>query len=415
MTGILLLATAVLYGEAAAIDSFNYRGHIKYQSVITNLPANSLLQDFSDDPAIDNNLDLRLNLSGRPGAWNWHADYQLQARRGDRLSLLQKNPGLGFASSSLPSDDHRVFDLTRVISEQDGSILAHRLDRLYLSHVTNYTVFIVGRQAVSWGNGLIYNPMDFFNPFDPAAIDTEYKTGDDMIYGQYLLESGDDLQAVWVGRRDDEHEVSNQVSSLALKYHGFSGNREYDLLIAEHYDQAVIALGGVTGWAQALWRSDIVISQTDAGNVTSAVINWSYSWIAASKNVSATVEYYHNGFGIDDGDYSPDNLVRHPELVARLLRGELFTLGVNYLSAAATVELTPLWLLTTSIFNNLDDGSSLVQFLSLHDLQQNLQLILAVDIPTGSDGTEFGGIDSAVPGRPLSVGPTFFAQLAWYF
>jgi len=257
--------------------------------------------------------------------------------------------------------------------------------------------------------------MDFFNPFDPAAIDTEYKTGDDMIYGQYLLESGDDLQAVWVGRRDNEHEVSHQVSSLALKYHGFSGNREYDLLIAEHYDHAMIALGGVTDWAQALWRSDIVISDTDTGSVTSAVINWSYSWIAASKNVSATVEYFHNGFGIDDGDYSPDNLARHPELVTRLLRGELFTLGVNYLSAAATIELTPLWLLTTSIFNNLDDGSSLVQFLSLHDLQQNLQLILAVDIPAGSDGTEFGGIDSGVPGRPLSVGTTLFAQLAWYF
>jgi hypothetical protein len=77
--------------------------------------------------------------------------------------------------------------------------------------------------------------------------------------------------------------------------------------------------------------------------------------------------------------------------------------------------LTPLWLLTTSIFNNLDDGSSLLQFLSLHDLQQNLQLILAVDIPAGSDGTEFGGIDSGVPGRPLSVGTTLFAQLAWYF
>ena len=410
-----MLLTALAGSATLALDDVDFIGHLKYQGLVTNLPDDSLLQDFSDDPAFDDFLDLRLNLSGGAGAWRWHTDYQLQARRGDRLSLLQQNLGTGFISSSLPNDDHRIFDLTHVISEKDGAILAHRLDRLYLSHITNSTVFIIGRQAVSWGNGIIYNPMDFFNPFDPAAFDTEYKTGDDMIYGQYLLDSGDDLQAVWVGRRDDAGDITGQVSSLALKYHGFSTSQEFDLLIAEHYDQGMIALGGATDWVGALWRSDLVITDTDEGSVTSAVINWSYSWITASRNVSTTIEYFHNGFGIDDGDYSVDNLADHPELLARLTRGELFTLGVNYLSATATVELTPLWLLTTNIFNNLDDGSSLLQFVSLHDLQQNLQLILALDIPLGSAGTEFGGIDSTVPGRPLSVGNSLFAQLAWYF
>ena len=57
-----------------------------------------------------------------------------------------------------------------------------------------------GRQALSWGNGLFYAPMDLVNPFDPAAIDTEYKAGDDMLYLQYLQDSGNDLQAAVVVR-----------------------------------------------------------------------------------------------------------------------------------------------------------------------------------------------------------------------
>jgi len=84
----------------------------------------------------------------------------------------------------------------------------------------------------------------FFNPFDPAAIDTEYKTGDDMLYAQYLLDSGDDVQAVWVGRRDQDDDVDADVSSLAFKYHRFSEASEFDLLVAEHYDESIVALGG---------------------------------------------------------------------------------------------------------------------------------------------------------------------------
>ena len=131
--------------------------------------------------------------------------------------------------------------------------------------------------------------------------------------------------------------------------------------------------------------------------------------------MSGHVEFYRNGFGIDNGDYSPDNLAQNPELISRIKRGELFVLGENYLAASATIELTPLWLLTSTIFANLDDDSNLIQFVSQHDFLQNLQLLVAVNIPGGNNKSEFGGIDSGVPGKPLSVDESLFAQLAFYF
>ncbi|TNF90045.1 MAG: hypothetical protein EP300_04070 [Gammaproteobacteria bacterium] len=406
------LLAVLLTGPAQALET---RGHTKLRATATDLPDNSLLQDFSDDPMTDSGAELRLNLSDRSNGFSWRADYQLLAVQGDRLELRQQTGLTGFGGNALPDDDLRLFDLTHTISERDDRVVSHRLDRFYLSHTTDKTVLNFGRQAISWGNGLIYNPVDFFNPFDPAAIDTEYKTGDDMLYTQYLFDSGDDLQAVWVARRDEKRDVKTDVSSLAFKYHGFADDAEFDLLLAEHYDDAIVALGGSIDIAEAIWRGDILITDTADDSYTSAVLNWSYSWIAWSKNLNASLEYYHNGFGIDDGDYGPAALADNPDLLKRLQRGELFTLGKNYLAAAATIELAPLWLLTTTLFRNLDDESSLLQVFSQHDLQQDLQLLIALNLPHGDDGSEFGGIDSAVPDRPLSIDESLFLQLAWYF
>ena len=398
--------------QATAIET---RGHLKLQGTSVDIPADSLLQEAGADPANDADIELRVNLGERHGGWHWQADYQLLARKGDRFEAQQQNPELDFGAAAFVDDDTRLFDLTRRISDGDDHVVAHRLDRLYLGYSDVKTVLKFGRQAVSWGNGLIYNPVDFFNPFDPAAIDTEYKTGDDMLYGQYLLDSGDDLQALWVLRRDADGDVEREVASLAVKYHGFAGSAEYDLLVAEHYDALNAALGGALGAGDAIWRGDLMLTDSGGETFSSAVLNWSYSWVAWNRNLSAAIEYYRNGFGIDDGDYGPPALAENPQLVERIRRGELFTLGRDYLAATATLELTPLWLLTASLFSNLNDDSRLLQVFSRHDLAQDSQLLLALNLPSGSDGSEFGGIDSGVDGRPLASGNSLFAQLAWYF
>ncbi len=269
-----------------------------------------------------------------------------------------------------------------------------------------------GRQAISWGNGLIYTPMDFFNPFDPAAIDKEYKPGDDMLYGQYLQKNGNDLQAVWVIRRNNNGDVSSDVDSITIKYHGFAGGNEFDLLLAEHYDDKILGLGGITDISDAIWRGDITLSDTRTGNITSLVTSLSYSWMLRGHNVSAVVEYFYNGFGQSNGDYSPAALAQNTALLKRLQRGELYTLGRHYLAVSAMIEMTPLWLLTPNIFINANDGSYLAQLVSNYDLKQEWRLLTALSVPVGATGSEYGGI---VTGKQLSTGINLFAQLARYF
>ncbi len=408
----LLLATGTaMAGEAR----YDYAGHIKYRSVLTDYPSDSLFQDFIDDPAWDNSANLRLIGKVNKDAWGARADYQLFTLHGDSVELFQQSPGIGLLPGGVPDDRFRLMDLTHIINESEGSITGQRLDRLYFDHITEQTVLRVGRQAISWGNGLFYNPMDLFNPFDPAAIDKEYKTGDDMIYAQYLQQSGNDWQAVWVGRRDLQGNATSRVNSTAAKYHAFVGEFEVDALLAQHFDAPTAAIGGVANAGGGILRGDLVVTDAETDTFASAVVNYSNSWIGFDRNMSGILELYYNGFGISNGDYSPANLANHPDLLVRLARGEIFTLGKTYFAAGLTVEMTPLWLFNPTLFTNLNDHSGLLQLTSLHDLRQELQLILALNLPFGKTGSEFGGIDSGVPGRPLSVGASAFAQLAWYF
>ena len=409
------LLNCALISSAAADNDWFKGGHAKYRFLLNTFPDDSLFLDYVDTPMVDHNGDLRLKFDWRKDKVSLVSDYQLIAQYGDSFTLANNLPGSVIITDPVPNDDRRLFDLTRVISDGNNSALSHRLDRLYAEYAGTKAVGRFGRQAISWGNGLVYTPMDFINPFDPSAIDKEYKTGDDMLYGQYLQQSGNDLQAVWVFRRDLNGDVTNDVDTIAAKYHGFAGSQEYDLLLAQHYDDYIIGVGGITDIGGAIWRGDITLTDTQTDNVASLVTSLSYSWVSWDHNISGILEYFYNGFGQTNGDYSPAALANNPDLTKRILRGELFTLGRNYVVASAMIEMTPLWLLTPNVFINASDSSFLAQLVSSYDFKQDWQLLAAISIPVGAAGTEYGGIDSGVAGKQLSTELNLFAQLAWYF
>jgi len=391
-------------------------GHAKYQLARQSWPDDSIFRELLGASSIDQYLESRLKIAVAEGPWDLETDYQFIAIDADSLLLAAGLPGAPLPLQSVISDDRRWWNLTYRFGEDDGSAFVHRLDRLSVGHTTERTAWRFGRQAISWGNGMLFTPMDVFNPFDPAAVDKEYKTGDDMLYGQYLFASGNDMQGVAVVRRDpDGGQLKADESSLAFKYHGFLGTSEMDLLAAQHYGDTLFGLGGNVNLGGAVWRGDLTWTRTDAEDVFSAVTSLSYSWTWGGKNISGLVEYYYNGFGQSGGDYSGEDLAANDDLLKRLARGELFTLGRHYLALSSTVEITPLFLLVPSVFVNFDDPSALAQLVGRVDLRQDLLLLCALNLPVGPSGSEYGGSATPIENRYLSSGPGLFAQLAWYF
>jgi hypothetical protein len=258
--------------------------------------------------------------------------------------------------------------------------------------------------------------MDLVNPFDPAAVDTEYKAGDDMLYGQYLRDNGHDIQFAYVIRRDlVSGDPEFDESSAAVKYHGLTDAAEFDLLVARNYGDTTFGLGGNMSIGGAVWRGDVVVTDSTSGNKVQLVTSLSYSWIWGGKNVSGVLEYYFDEFGQKDERYDAGSLSQNTELLQRLLRGQSFTIGRHYIAGALTIEMTPLWILTPTLFANAEDKSALLQITTRNNLREDMEFIGALNIPLGPDGSEFGGIALDTPDLFLSTDASLFAQLAWYF
>ena len=399
---LLLLASIAFAGDVKS----EFGGHTKFRLVGRSFPDNSLFRDQVGSEALDITAALRLNLKLTSGHWTFDSAYQLAGLQGDSFRL----------DGGLPSDDRRLFDFSDVISEGSDSAILHRLDRFWIGFTSEKTVVRLGRQALSWGNGLAYAPMDLVNPFNPASIDTEYKAGDDMLYLQYLQDNGNDVQAAYVARRNLANgDVEADEATAAVKYHGFVGTGEIDLLLARSYGDTVLGVGTSHAIGGAVWSADLVVTDTDLDTYVQFVTNLMYSWVWKDTNMSGGFEYYFNGFGQTGSRYDPASMAASPDLLARLLRGELFTAGRHYLAANVMMELTPLWTLTPTLLVNAADPSSLFQLVTNYSLSDNMTFLASLNVPLGASGSEFGGIETGVPNRYLSTDAGLFAQIAWYF
>jgi hypothetical protein len=395
-----------------------FGGHLKYFYTYTNFPDDSALSALAD-PYRESLGNMRLKAEYRSGNWDGQVHYVLNGLYSNDLSDCALRGGIiGSGCGRLSSDHEQLFDLSSVISESDDSIVYQRLDRLVLAYSTENMVARFGRQSISWGNGMVYNPLDLFNPFPPEAIDTEYKSGDDMLYMQGLLSSGNDLQLLLIPRRKiSTGELSSTESALAGKYHRLGTDYEIDLLAAINYGDQIVGAAYTGEINENVLNASLTLTRTDINEYWSAAANYNFSTVLSNRNLTGFVELFYNGFGLSGDRYSVQDVIEREDLFVRLLRGEIFTIGRFYLATGGSLELTPLFNLTPTLFVNLGDQSGLLQFSGTYSLKQNIDLLAGVNLPAGADGTEYGGIYDITPGEEqlLAPGRTLFARLAWYF
>ncbi len=382
----------------------------------------------ADTPFVDGQAELRLenNLS-LGSAWSLETHYELVGIRGDTLeeSNRVRNvlPSAGTSSvltfQAVINDNRRLLNLTHILSEGDAHVLYHRLDRLNLRWTGQRATVRVGRQALTWGNGLIFNPMDLFNPFSPVAVQKDYKTGDDMLHIQMPASRGE-VQMLYLPRRDpDSGDVRDDQSSYAAKWHLTLNTLEMDVMAARHYNDILLAAGAVGYLGEAAWRVDTLYTRLDdhrdQRDCWQVVANLDYAWLWFGKNIYGLAEFYYNGLGLGHGDY--DRALADTQLSRRLARGELFTLGRTYLAGQLRAELHPL--LQTSLITivNLADPSAILQPQLEWDLATDWQLIAGASLYCGGSDTEFGGFYADVDGARVKIGPAdgVYLWLSYYF
>lgn len=412
----LVLAVACLAAPAAAQSGVH--GHLKYQYAFQHFAPADLGARLVGSRVSDHLIDVRIGSTRRWQRFDATADAELIGLGGDTIGAAMSRPAgpLTAPLLGLPdlSDRHQALDLGWSIAEGARAALVGRLDRLSVGYTGNRLVARLGRQALSWGNGLVFQVLDLFNPFPPNVLDTDYKPGRDMLTTQWLFAGGDDVQAIVVpGRSSRDRPLSGAESSAAAKWHHFAGAAELDLLVARHHDSTVIGGGGSHGAAGGVWRVDLSYTNVGGRHVTSVVANFDRAWVPGGRTVYAFGEYFYNGFGVATAGRGP--VVADEALETRIERGELFNLGRHEAASGLRIEWTPLVTVSPTALVNLTDASTFVLLQVEYDWRQNLVVHAGLQAGLGRDGTEYGG--TSVVGLPGEVAPgtRLWARLARYF
>jgi hypothetical protein len=410
---VVLAATlATMLGGAQPVCAWELDARVKWFGSAAFLPRHDLGRQIHGTPAYDDNFDLRLMLDHRAGPFRLSAAHSTLLLRGDDVGRLDAaRDGL---DRPAVSDAARPFDLTWHIDRGNRHRALHRVDRFAVQYRHDRWGVTVGRDAVSWGNGLVFQPMDLFNPFAPTAVDRDYKPGDDLVLIDRLFAGGNDLQLLAVGRRDDAGEVSANAGSYAAKWRQGVGRGELELLAARHFRDRVYGLAARGPLGTALWRADLVATDLeDDGWKLSGVINADYSLVVLRRNLYVFAEYFRNGFGVKS---LPASAAGYPDALARrFARGELYSLMQNYLAAGGRMEWSALWAQEVTLIGNLHDGSLLLQVQFGYERGDHQQLQFGALHAAGRRGDEFGGVPITGPDATAGGGTRVYVRWAYYF
>ena len=337
--------------------------------------------------------------------------YKISAQVGQSVDLARKT-----AAFSPVAPPPTLFDLKGVLVDDQDLLLTHEIDRLSLGYSAPDFVIRAGRQALTWGAGMVFHPLDLVDPFAPNAVDTEYKPGVDMVYGQYLFENGSNLEAIAVPRAATYNAVPTwEDSTFAMRYNAWFGDLGTSMTLARDRGDTVVGLGLSGPLGDATWNVELMPTfVTGGGTRFSGLANISTGFMLGEHNATVFAEYFHNGFGVGGSGTPLDQLPA--DLTARVSRGQLFTTSRDYVAAGMSVEATPLLTLSPSAIVNLDDFSVNLAAQANWSLGDNTNLILGANVPLGGGGTEFGGraltARSTTYARPAT---TAYVQLRQYF
>lgn len=384
-----------------------FDARVKWHTTAQRLPAGDAQRDATgESKPVDHGADLRLLWRRNLGGFTVEVDHATTYLVGDSIESAESGPTF---DQTPTGDEHRLLDLTWEVDRGDRHRLLHRFDRLALKYRSPRWAVTIGRDAVSWGSGVVFHPMDLFNPFAPTTVDQDYKAGDDLIRIERLFDDGSDLEMLAVARHG---EVKDDTASIAFKYRALLGGSELDLLAAQHYGGEVVGLGLRAPVGGALVRSDLVAVDDADGWTLSGIVNVDYSFPVAQSSVHVFAEYFRNGFGVarlpDDLDLLPDALAN------RLGRGETFTLMKDYLAVGAQFRWHALVNQSISVLANLHDASKILQTALGYDVSDAARLQVGVIKSMGNQGDEFGRLGVG-DGLTVGGGSRGYVRLVYFF
>lgn len=425
---LLLPATAAaLPGFSAGDIDFRFSGYIKSFSALTQGASYYETLGVTARETFYNNSS-RVRLRGQVflgETAEFAAHYEMSAQIGDEQRLRRKieeryaaSPFGGLVMERVLPEigAPELFVLDRQIGEDDDYRVQHRLDRLYLKLHLGPWDLTLGRQALSWGPGRIWNPTDYLASFSPTEIDKEEKMGVDLAHARVAVHERVSLEIYAAPVRAGDDRVNTHGSAAAVKAALQALDAEWAISGGWFYDRtkAGFSVDGL------LWQAGAraAVTRTTVEGVPNeayyqAIVNVDYGW-SHDWNPYLAVEYFYNGFGRDDPE-KYEQLLADPAFAGGYYRGEIYNVGEHYLGLIFTIQPHALVTIAeTPIFNILDQSlfNSLVVTWSV---LQNFDWQFGAQHSFGRVPSEYGGVESPLGGDDIAMPDYYFTYLKYYF
>ena len=376
---ILLFITLFTLSVKAQLSSFDYNGYAKYLFGSTRFP--NTHERYSDHL-----IHLRLNTK-------WYATdtftAALELRFRGYYGETVKNTN-NFINLIKTKRDWIALDA--VLWNKKKTVGYLEVDRLWLDWTKNNFEFTLGRQRITWGTALVWNPTDLFNPLNVLDFDYEERPAVDAIRTQYYTGPVTKVDLAFKPAREKRNVILAGLWSINAFNYDFN-------LIAGIRDERWI-LGG--SWAgdilTAGFRGEITISEAPKRIYTNPVYNnLGVSSLSSFDKPLVTVAL--------SGDYTfPSSFYIHTELLynnnGKTANTFLFlkeAYNLKMLTAAKwsiyqelSYDITPL--MRGSLFGifNPDDKSLVIVPSLTYSLITNLDLLFIGQFFNGNPLTEFG-------------------------
>ena len=238
--------------------------------------------------------------------------------------------------------------------EGDGLTVLGQTDRLLMKATLGSADLTVGRQAITFGNGRFFTPIDLVNPFHPATVDTEYKPGTDAFRGDLYLSS----TTVWThvlaytGTEEDDAWVYASYGGWTL------GVTDMGLFVAtfftpkDGFEEQVVGLSSASSVGPIGLYGDAAVTLAEEDPFARAVLGADYR---PSSTTTLNIEAYYQGNGATSVEGYLDMFSDE-----RVSRGEIWALGQSYAALAVMQELTPTLNGSLAALANLQDASGLL-------------------------------------------------------
>jgi hypothetical protein len=346
---LCLMSGLLVAHDAQARETLQTGGHLKLFSV-TSLPQ-------SDDPLADEAsgqavTDLRVKLLWRP-----HRTLRFEFH--PQLTLSHQGSLPGGLQTGVQETLPEGLPLSYDILEDPGVQSRVRADRATVRWDQGPVRLTVGRQAVTFGKGRIFTPLDLVSAFRPTTLDTSYKPGVDAV------------------RADLFEGVSGQVSlvaaylgdwafdEMALVLHGKGSVSDWELegSVGSLYGDIVLGTSLFYNAGALGYYADVNVTLPEDDSFIRSLLGVQ---LKPSESTLLNVEVYLQSLGeADPGNYMSQYAS------PRFGRGELWLAGQVYGAVAGQLEITPLLTLGGAIVYNPLDSSVLAMPTLLWSVAEN--------------------------------------------